>query len=382
MIEQNSLDAVSPIGKPPMSVGRKLLIWGCAAAVIVCLFWIGASSQPADEDKRNLQADMVGSAGRAFVPVPRQTQTEGPPAEPAAAAQPAVARPGNVPVPRPGASGGIMPSISGMMPSIPGVPSPGSVKIRHFQATGSSQQTPARHPAAAAAGSGAGVSVGPVAARGDALDEKLSASEDADTAVASMLPDTHLFLTMGTGLPCISEQPVNTDVPGPFRCIVRGNVMGKSGAVSLLDDGTEIFGKISESLERGKRRAFGVVTRILTPAGCRINLRAPIADQLGTPGVDGEVDNHFFERFRGVAVLALFDIASQTAAIAASRAIGGDDGISFNQMEMGTRQIGQDTAGGDIDIPPTLKRAEAKRMLIMTMQDIDMRACYTLRTVK
>ena len=102
----------------------------------------------------------------------------------------------------------------------------------------------------------------------------------------------------------------------------------------------QIFGRTVEDLQRGKRRTFGLVTRVETTKGCLIKLRAPVGDQLGTPGLDGEIDTHFFERFQSVAILALFDAASQAAAIAASEAIGGDNGISFNEIEAGGKLRG------------------------------------------
>ena len=105
------------------------------------------------------------------------------------------------------------------------------------------------------------------AAGGDALNDRLNAGDDQETAVATMLPDRNLFLTMGTPMPCITEQPIRTDVPGPFRCKVPTPVYSTSGAVPLLDPGTWIVGRVSEPLGRGMERAFAVVTRLETPPG-------------------------------------------------------------------------------------------------------------------
>lgn len=212
----------------------------------------------------------------------------------------------------------------------------------------------------------------------DRLDEGLGAGRDGGTVSATMLPDRNLFMTMGTPIPCILEQPINTQVPGPFRCKVRGPVYSTSGAVPLLDDGTWAFGRVAQHLERGMDRAFAVVTRLETPQGCLIKLRASLGDQLGTPGIDGEVDTHFFERFRGVAMIALLDAAGQAAAIGASNAIGAESGISFNQFQSGSKNLAQGSYGDDINIPPTLRRAQAPQVLIMAMDDIDMRPCFSL----
>jgi type IV secretion system protein VirB10 len=365
-------NAASPVSRPPMKLWKKVMLWLAVLLVIALLSIIGLVGSVSDQVNREIRADQVGGAGRPFVPLPPDSQEPPPAPSPQQNAQQAVSRPGAAPAPR-----GVMERILPGMPG--GLPAQQSVPIRHFQAKVTRPTGDGAAPVQSASGQDVSVASG---GSGDALDNRLNAGADAETVVATMLPDRNLFLTMGTGMPCISEQPINTDVPGPFRCKVEGNVMSTSGNVSLLDDGTWIFGRMTESLARGKRRAFGVVTRVETPSGCLIRLRAPIGDQLGTSGVDGEIDTHFFERFRGAALLALFDIASQTAAIAASNAIGGGNGISFNQLQMGARDLGEGTVGDDVNIPPTLKAPQSKRLLIMLMQDIDMRKCYSLRIKK
>ena len=374
-------NAASEIAGRPMSGKKKLFIWTLCILSIVVLFLLNAMTKTnTREEERNLQADQVGAIGGSFVPVlPEPKVTEAPKAPPTHATQIA-ARPGNAPVPPPGSGGGFGSFLQNGM-TLPTGPRP-NAKIRHFQAQGAAAPQQSQRTGGPTE-STMQVSDGPSGSgRGDALDNKLAATADQDTVVATMLPDRHLFLTMGTSMPCISEQPINTDVPGPFKCKVRGNVMSTSGAVTLIDDGSTIFGRTVEDLQRGKRRTFGLVTRVETTKGCLIKLRAPVGDQLGTPGLDGEIDTHFFERFQSVAILALFDAASQAAAIAASEAIGGDNGISFNQIEAGGKSLGEGTAGDDLKIPPTLKRAQAQRMLIMVNQDIDMRQCYNLRIAK
>jgi type IV secretion system protein VirB10 len=361
------MNAPSAARRPPRKPWVIVLYTVLAIIAVVVLFVMMTVFSGPKPEQREIRADEVGGLGKPYVRPPGET-----PPPPDQRPTSVVAKPGSAPEGQPGIIDRFIPDLS--------VGGGTSVPIKHYQAPSSlvSQAGPGTTQRVAETSSAAQISAG----NGDALDQKLGAADNHGVSVATMLPDPHMFLTVGTGMPCISEQPIDTDVPGIFNCFVRGGVMGHSGAVTLIEDGTKITGRISESLGRGKRRAFGVVTRVATPKGCIINLRAPIGDQLGVSGVDGEVDNHFFERFRGVAILALFDAASQAAAIAASNAIGGDNGISFNQLETGGRSLGEGTAGDDINIPPTLKRAQAKRMLIMINEDIDMRACYKLRVAR
>jgi type IV secretion system protein VirB10 len=218
---------------------------------------------------------------------------------------------------------------------------------------------------------------------GDALGDRLQAGADQDTSVTTRLPDRNLFITMGTPIGCITEQPIRTDVPGPFRCKVAAPVYSTSGKVPLLDRGTWVVGQVRDPLARGMTRAFAVVTRLETPQGCLVKLRAPVGDQIGTAGIDGDVNTHFWERFKGIAMIALLDIAGQTAALAASNALANSsrngNSLSFNQFQGAGQQLGQGTFQSDVNIPPTLSTPQARDLVVMAMSDIDMRPCYRLR---
>ena len=64
-------------------------------------------------------------------------------------------------------------------------------------------------------------------------------------------------------------------------------------------------------LRRGQRRLFVTFTKIETPDGCMVRIRAPGADALGQAGLDGEIDNHFFQRFGAYIGMAFVDAAMQ-----------------------------------------------------------------------
>jgi type IV secretion system protein VirB10 len=351
----------SPVGRPPMSRWKKLGYLLLAGISLVGIGWLTAQPEPPEDDQaqRGFSAEKVGEVGNPFVPIPRDPP---PPVTPVAATPP------GLPVPNP-SRGWTMPN---MTPTVPARPVP----IAGFQA---------QSVATAPAGAPAGGASSPASTSGDPLSDRLNAGDDAETAVATMLPDRNLFLTMGTPMPCITEQPIRTDVPGPFRCKVPTPVYSTSGAVPLLDPGTWIVGRVSDPLQRGMERAFAVVTRLETPQGCLVKLRAPVGDQIGTSGIDGEVNTHFWERFRGFAMIALLDAAGQAAALGAARAIGGSgDGnqLNFYQLQGAGQQLGQGSFGDDVNIPNTLSTRQARNLVVVAMQDIDMRRCFTLRAVR
>jgi type IV secretion system protein VirB10 len=153
-----------------------------------------------------------------------------------------------------------------------------------------------------------------------------------------------------------------------------------------LDAGTWLNGAIQESLARGSKRAFAVMSRLTTPQGCKVNFRAPIADQIGTAGIDGEVDTHFLERLKGVGALAMIDLLGQVGSAAATAAIAGkgsnSSAINFNQFQGGARQLGQGSFDQDANIPPTLSTHQGRDLVVTIMSDIDLRPCFRLRTIQ
>jgi type IV secretion system protein VirB10 len=126
------------------------------------------------------------------------------------------------------------------------------------------------------------------------------------------------------------------------------------------------------------------MTRIETPQGCLIRIRAPAADALGQAGLDGEIDNHFFQRFGAYIGMAFLDAGMQGAVLAASNSVGRSGGsggnVSFYQFQNAGRQGGRDLFADDLAIPPTLRRNQAEPIVVRLTQDIDMRPCFRLRT--
>ncbi|MDT0447461.1 TrbI/VirB10 family protein, partial [Streptomyces johnsoniae] len=96
-------------------------------------------------------------------------------------------------------------------------------------------------------------------------------------------------------------------------CTVERDVMSDSGAVVLMEKGTQVVGEYRGNVRRGSKRMFVLWNRARTPTGVIVQLASPATDALGRGGFDGEIDTHFFERFGGALLLSIVADAGQIA---------------------------------------------------------------------
>ncbi|CAH2606365.1 TrbI/VirB10 family protein (plasmid) [Rhodovastum atsumiense] len=350
--------AASPVGGGPPARWRRRALLLLALVLFLGFMWL--TTEPPRRPpapKPNSGTEEPGQIGRPFEPVPPPPE----PARPALPAKPAIPATA-LPIAPPYRPAPLM-AFGGpaetMQPG-PAMAGPGR------REDGAGPFPPAVEPAAAAV-----LQADPLAAR--------LRADDQPVAVATRLPDRNLVLTEGTPIPCLPDAPITSDIEGAFRCKVPAAVYATSGAVALLDPGTWIVGRVGAGLRRGQRRLFAVMTRIETPQGCVVRLRAPVADALGQAGLDGDIDTHFFERFSAYLGMAFLDTALQAAVLAASNAGGRNNGFQFYQFQQAGREGGQALFADQAAIPSTLSRGQAMPIVVRLTQDIDMRACFRLR---
>jgi type IV secretion system protein VirB10 len=211
----------------------------------------------------------------------------------------------------------------------------------------------------------------------DSLSARLRPSRMSD-ARATLLRHPELTVPVGTRIPCLPEMPIDSTVAGFFSCITPVDVRGSTGTVVLMERGTRIVGEVRSGLTRGARRLFVVMTQALTPGGVQMELNSPGADVMGQAGLDGEVDSHFFERFRGAMLLAFLDTGLQAAATVASNALNDGSGVTFNQFQSGGQRATSQALESDINIPSTLRRNQAEPMTVFVARNLDFSDVYRL----
>ncbi|MGJ0507651.1 MAG: type IV secretion system protein VirB10 [Methylocystis sp.] len=194
---------------------------------------------------------------------------------------------------------------------------------------------------------------------------------------AERLPNRHLLVAQGTAIPCVLETAMSSDVAGFVSCVVERDVMSDSGQVVLMEKGTQIVGEYRGNMRRGSRRMFVLWTRAKTPTGVIVAISSPATDALGRAGFDGEIDNHFFERFGGALLLSIVSDAGQIGAAQLSQA-----DIQVNSIQGSGRSAAAIATEQSINIPPTLSKNQGERVSVFVARDLDFSSVYHLRLIE
>jgi type IV secretion system protein VirB10 len=187
---------------------------------------------------------------------------------------------------------------------------------------------------------------------------------------ARPLPDRNFLITAGSFIPCVLQSAMDSSQPGYVSCIVPRNIYSDNGRVVLMEKGTKIVGEYQGGLNRGQYRLFVLWTRAVTPRGIAIDVGSPATDALGRGGVDGRVDNFFWQRF-GTALL--FSLVEDAATVG-SEAIG--------NSASNTTRVPSDAASTILQqnsqIKPVLRKNQGEDVGITVAQDFDFSTVYGL----
>jgi type IV secretion system protein VirB10 len=196
---------------------------------------------------------------------------------------------------------------------------------------------------------------------------------------AYMLADPGMTITRGTKIPCHVVEALDTTLPGPVTCIQTEDVRGADGKVVLLERGTKWVGVQANGVAQGQRRVGIVWSRGETPNHVLVDVDSIGADWLGRPGIAGDVDNHFWDRFGAAILLSVIsDIGPYLTALHQG---GGNNNttIAFPNITGGAQQVMSDVLKTTLNIPPTLTAPQASQVVIHVARDLDFRDVYALQ---
>ena len=189
-------------------------------------------------------------------------------------------------------------------------------------------------------------------------------------AQARSLPDRNFLITAGSFIPCVLQSAMDSSQPGYVSCIVPRNIYSDNGRVVLMEKGTKILGEYQGGLDRGQYRLFVLWTRAVTPRGIAIDVASPATDALGRGGVDGRVNNFFWQRFGTALLFSLVEDAATVGAEAVGNSASNTTRVPSDAASTILQQNGQ--------IKPVLRKNQGEDVGITVAQDFDFSTVYGL----
>lgn len=171
--------------------------------------------------------------------------------------------------------------------------------------------------------------------------------------------DPKTTITQGTMIPAILETAINTDVPGYVRAVVSQDVRSFDGTRVLVPRSSRLIGQYQSGVEGGQKRAYVIWTRLMRPDGVSVALASPATSFDGSAGLQGKVNNHFFERFGSAMLLSVVGGLSAIGTGGASLVLGGGESAAAAAVNQGNH------------INPTLQVRQGEPIRVFTARDLD-----------
>ena len=198
------------------------------------------------------------------------------------------------------------------------------------------------------------------------------------SARAGFITNQHLTLKRGTPISCSLGSEIKTDQVGFLDCVLDFPVKSMDGTVVLMEAGTTIFGEYQRGVDRGGKAIFVLWTEAITPLGVTVPLDSPATGPLGSAGLEGEVDNKFWQRFSGAFLFSILqDGASYATQKATNSEAGGNVVVLPNTQSTGTTAASEILKQG-ADIKSTLYKKHGSAVGITVARHVDFSGVYKL----
>ncbi|MDH2998061.1 conjugal transfer protein TrbI [Pasteurellaceae bacterium LFhippo2] len=220
---------------------------------------------------------------------------------------------------------------------------------------------------------------------GNSPSEKIESSSTSDIFTAPTFQasiarksqyDPNLLLEQGTLIPCALRVRVISNISGQLSCTITENVYSASGNVLLIDKGSRVNGFYQgNSVQHGSNQLFVVWQEVRTPDHLVIPLNSGSTDELGANGLNGWVDNHFWDRFSNAIFLSMILDGNN---ILLSKMTDTTAKNSENTREAG-KEIATTVLEQMGDIKPTLYKNQGDKVGIFVARDVDFSNVYQLK---
>ena len=200
-------------------------------------------------------------------------------------------------------------------------------------------------------------------------------------AMATMMRDQNLTISKGTLIPCGTLAEIDTTLPGLVTCRVSHDIYSVNGKVRLVDKGAMVQGEVASALQYGQNRIFINWLRLRNPDGVSIDLASPGTTPLGSSGVTGRVNRHFWARFGDAIMVSVITNVGQLMVQAITN-LASKPGTTSISTSSTTPTVSDEVEkvilAQTANVPPTLHVPQGDAVGIYVARDLDFTNVYAL----
>lgn len=205
------------------------------------------------------------------------------------------------------------------------------------------------------------------------------------TSKATRMQNMHMTIAAGTMINCGAITELDTTVPGFVSCKVSREVRSADGSVVLIDKNAVMTGEVSAGILQGQARAFVLWSRVRNQDGAVAYLDAPGTNRLGSAGVPGQVDTHFWERLGQAMMVSVFSDLSRgvmQSLINSTQKGSSNTNVNLDDSSNSQEQLASEVLRATINIPPTLTVNHGETVSVFVPRDVDFSDVYDLELVE
>ena len=222
--------------------------------------------------------------------------------------------------------------------------------------------------------------------QGEEKEDDKGVTSAAERAVATTVGDLDHLVLQGKIIHAVLETALDTTLAGPLRAVTTRDVYAESGYDVLIPKGSRLIGTYNTDVVRGQGRVFIIWSRLIRPDGVDVQINSQAIDRLGRSGINGYVDDRYFEIFGGAILTSVLGItlagiadaildpegSSETESSSGSTTTTGnsvDSAISESVTSIGS--VSKSVVGGLLDARPSITVDQGTPLKVFVNRDLE-----------
>ncbi len=184
---------------------------------------------------------------------------------------------------------------------------------------------------------------------------------------AQPMGDPAHTILQGTMIQATLENAVESALPGQLTAVVNYPVYSFDQSRILVPAGSRLFGSYSSDVTVGQSRVLVAWTRLVTPSGGSVLMKAFGGDDAGRSGITGDVHNRFGLKFGSAMLISLIAAAPSLAAAQTSNTTVATGAQAFGT---GLQTATNAAIGAYVGLPPVITVEPGASVTVMVDRDL------------